>query len=212
MNTPNTVARCAALALAATAVGLSLTACGDISGTQTNSAPPASTATVKASQDATPAGAAQDSQDDSSSDSAGDDSGFDSDSDVFTVPLDKEASWKNGVTARLGGFSRGKVSEYAPDAGKAYLAFSITMFNGSKTSLDLSMVDLSCPDGADEVFDEDSGFNGEPDVHLLPGKSETWKTACVFPKSSTSVQLEIEPTDTTGDGLYSTAIFTGEVK
>ncbi|MGW4194600.1 hypothetical protein [Streptomyces sp. NPDC005004] len=183
-----------ALALAATAMGCSLCACSSIGGTQTDTTPPA--ATVSASQDTH---GAEDTQDDS-------------DSDTFTVALDKTATWKNGVKAHLSGFSRGTSGEYASPSGKPYLAFSVTMQNGSKSSLDLSMVSLSCPDGADEIFDSEAGLDGTPDTHLLPGKSQTWKEACAFPRTAKSVQIEIMPTDTSDSGWYRTAIFTGQVK
>ncbi|MEU6097652.1 hypothetical protein [Streptomyces sp. NPDC047079] len=183
--------------MAATAVGCCLCACSTIGGTQTDTAP--TTDTVSASQDTRSAGDAQDTQDDSGS-------------DTFTVALDKTATWNNGVKAHLSGFSRGTSGEYASPSGKAYLAFSVTMQNGSKSSIDLSMVSLSCPDGADEIFDTDAGFKGTPDTHLLPGKSQTWKAACAFPKAARNAQIEITPTDTSDSGSYRTAIFTGQVQ
>ncbi|GGZ67905.1 hypothetical protein GCM10010389_01380 [Streptomyces echinoruber] len=186
--------------MAATVVGCSLGACSTTGGTQTDTAPPA--ATVTASRDTRNAEDAQNTQDDSDS----------SDSDTFTVALDKTATWKNGVKAHLSGFSRGTSGEYASPSGKAYLAFSVTLQNGSKSAIDLSMVGLSCPDGAEEVFDTDAGFDGAPDTHLLPGKSQTWKAACVFPRTARNVQIEITPTDTSGSGWYRTAIFTGQVQ
>ncbi|UWE07567.1 hypothetical protein [Actinacidiphila bryophytorum] len=136
----------------------------------------------------------------------------DSDSSTLTVALDKTATWKNGVTARLNGFSRGTTSEFASPSHKAYLAFSITVKNGSASPLDLSLFNLSCPGGADEVFDEHAGFGGAPDAHVLPGKSQTWKEACVFAKTAKSVQIELTPMDTSDDGWYRTAIFTGTVR
>ncbi|MFF9092222.1 hypothetical protein ACF1AX_03825 [Streptomyces sp. NPDC014802] len=183
--------------MAATLVGCSLSACSGIGGSQTDTAPP--DATVSASQDTRSAGDAQDTQDDSAGDN-------------FTVALDKTATWNNGVKAHLSGFSRGTSGEYASPSGKAYLAFSVTVQNGSKSAIDLSMVSLSCPEGADQIFDMDAGFGGAPDTHLLPGKSQTWKAACAFPKTARSVQIEIAPTDTSGSGWYRTAIFTGQVQ
>ncbi|MEU6005062.1 hypothetical protein [Streptomyces sp. NPDC047453] len=194
---PLTCLRRTVLAVVAAAVGCSLCACSTIGGTQTDTAPPA--ATVSALQDTQSAEDAQDTQDDS-------------DSDTFTVALDKTATWNNGVKAHLSGFSRGTSGEYASPSGKAYLAFSVTMQNASKSSIDLSMVSLSCPDGDDEIFDTGAGFNGMPDAHLLPGKSQTWKAACVFPKAARSAQIEITPTDTSGSGWYRTAIFIGHVQ
>lgn len=185
------------LAAAAAVVGCSLCACSTTGGTQSDSAPPA--ATVSASQDTRSAEDAQDTQDDTGS-------------DTFTVALDGTATWNNGVKAHLSGFSRGTSGEYASPSGTAYLAFSVTMQNGSKSTIDLSMINLSCPDGAEEVFDMDAGFNGAPDTHLLPGKSQTWKVACVFPETARSAQIEITPTDTSGSGWYRTAIFTGQVQ
>ncbi|MEV7199547.1 hypothetical protein [Streptomyces griseoluteus] len=189
--------RRAVLAVAAAVVGCSLSACSNTGGHQTDTEPPA--ATVSASRDTQSAEDAQDTQDDSGS-------------DTFTVALDKTATWNNGVKAQLSGFGRGTSGEYASPSGKAYLAFSVTMQNGSKSSIDLSMVSLSCPDGAEEVFDTDAGFAGTPDTHLLPGKSQTWKAACVFPKTARNAQIEIMPTDTSGSGWYRTAIFTGQVQ
>ncbi|MEV7810293.1 hypothetical protein AB0P05_06090 [Streptomyces flaveolus] len=191
---PTTHMRKAVLAVVAMAVGCSLSACSSIGGPQTDTAPP--TATVSASQDTQ---SAQDTQDDS-------------DSDTITVALDKTVTWSNGVQAHLSGFSRGTSGEYAFPSGKAYLAFSVTMQNGSKSALDLSMVSLSCPNGADEISDTEAGLNGTPDTHLLPGKSQTWKEACVFAKTAKSAQIEITPADTSGSGWYRTAVFTGQVQ
>ncbi|MFF4312414.1 hypothetical protein [Streptomyces sp. NPDC001507] len=185
------------LAVAGAAVGCFLCACTGIGGTQTDTATPA--ATVSASRDTQSAEDGQNSQDDSGG-------------DTFTVALDKTATWNNGVKAHLSGFGRGTSGEYASPSGKAYLSFSVTLQNGSKSSIDLSMVSLSCPDGADEIFDTDAGFSGSPDTHVLPGKSGTWKAACVFPKTAKSAQIEIEPMDTSGSGWYRTAIFTGQVQ
>ncbi|MEW2515635.1 hypothetical protein [Streptomyces sp. NPDC046870] len=194
---PLTRPRRIVLAVAATLAGCSLSACSDIGGSQTDTATP--DATVSASQDTRSAGDAQDTQDDSAG-------------DTFTVALDKTATWNNGVKTHLSGFGRGTSGEYASPSGKAYLAFSVTVQNGSKSAIDLSMISLSCPDGADQIFDTDAGFAGTPDTHLLPGKSQTWKAACAFPKTARSVQIEITPTDTSGSGWYRTAIFTGQVQ
>lgn len=186
-----------AVALAAAAVGFSLAACEDISGTETDGPKPKSKA-----------GAHKDAGDDKSDDG----SGFESDSDAFTVALDKTASWKNGVKASLSGFGRGTSGEWAFPSGKPYLAFTVTVTNDSKNSLDLTLFDLTCPDGADQVFDSQRGFDGTPDTHVLPGKSQKWKTACVFPESAKNVQIELTPVDLTDSGWYRTAIFTGQVK
>ncbi|GAA3210453.1 hypothetical protein ACFQE4_28120 [Streptomyces thermocoprophilus] len=196
-------ARRTLFALAATAVGLSLTACSDIGGGETDNTP--KNATVSASQDSRAGDNAADSDDAAGSQ---DDAGGDS----FTVALDKTATWNNGVKARLGGFSRGTSGEWAAPSGTAYLAFSVTVENGSKNALDLNMISLSCPDGGEEIFDSEAGFGGTPDKHLLPGKSQTWKQACAFPKTAKDVQIEITPADTSATGWYRTAIFTGQVK
>lgn len=197
ITAPLTRPRRTVLVVAAMAVGCSLSACSTIGGAQTGTEPP--TATVSASQDTQSAQDSEDTQDDS-------------DSDTITVALDKTATWNNGVQAHLSHFSRGTSGEYAYPSGKAYLAFSVTVQNGSKSPLDLSTVSMSCPDGAEEIFDTDAGFKGTPDTHLLPGKSQTWKEACVFAKTAKSVQIEIMPIDTTGSGWYRTAIFTGRVQ
>lgn len=201
--TSSTRSRRTVLAVAATVVGLSLSACSGIDGSQTDAAPPENT--VSASQDTRNAEEAQDAQ-------GAEDAQDDSSSDIFTVALDKTAKWNDGLEARLSDFSRGTSGEYAGPSGEDYLAFSVTMRNGSEDATDLSMVMLSCPDGAEEVYDTDAGFGGTPDTHLLPGKSQTWEMACVFPKTAKSAQIEITPTDTSGSGWYRTAIFTGEVR
>ncbi|MFF9018734.1 DUF4352 domain-containing protein [Streptomyces eurythermus] len=194
---PPTRPRGIVLAVVATLAGCSLSACSGIGGNQTDTASP--DATVSASQDTRSTGDAQDTQDDSAGDN-------------FTVALDKTATWNNGVEAHLSGFGRGTSGEYASPSGKPYLAFSVTVRNGSKSAIDLSMVSLSCPDGADQIFDTDAGFGGTPDTHLLPGRSQTWKAACEFPKTAGSAQIEITPADTSGNGWYRTAIFTGQVQ
>ncbi|WP_437049029.1 hypothetical protein [Streptomyces sp. enrichment culture] len=191
---PSTRPRKAVLAVVATVAGCSLCACSATGGTEAGTAPPAGT--VSASQDTR---STEDAQDDS-------------DSDTLIVALDKTATWNNGVEAHLSGFGRGTSGEYASPSGEAYLAFSVTLRNGSKSAIDLSLVSLSCPDGAEEVFDTDAGFDGAPDTHLLPGKSQSWKAACVFPETARNAQIEITPADTSGSGWYRTAIFTGQVR
>ena len=186
------------LVVAAAAAGCVLSACSGVSGTETDSTPKG--ATVSASQD------------DQSAEEAAPDAVDDTEGDTFTVDLDKTATWNNGVEAHLGSFGRGTSGEYASPSGKAYLSFSVTVRNGSKSALDLSMISLSCPEGAEQVFDTDAGFGGAPDTHLLPGKSGTWKAACVFPKTAKDAQIEITPADTSDSGWYRTAIFTGQVK
>ncbi|MEV7447610.1 hypothetical protein [Streptomyces nigra] len=211
MNTPNIAAaprpsiattparwRKPLVAVAVAAAGCLLSACSGVSGTETDSTPKG--ATVSASQD------------DQSAEEAAPDSVDDSEGDTFTVDLDKTATWNNGVAAHLGSFGRGTSGEYASPSGKAYLSFSVTVRNGSKSALDLSMISLSCPEGAEQVYDTDAGFDGAPDTHLLPGKSGTWKAACVFPKTAKDAQIEITPADTSDSGWYRTAIFTGQVK
>ncbi|MFC9957426.1 hypothetical protein ACFVIB_08725 [Streptomyces nigra] len=211
MNTPNIAAaprpsiattparrRKPLVAVAVAAAGCLLSACSGVSGTETDSTPKG--ATVSASQD------------DHSAEEAAPDAVDDSEGDTFTVDLDKTATWNNGVKAHLGSFGRGTSGEYASPSGKAYLSFSVTVQNGSKSALDLSMISLSCPEGAEEVFDTDAGFDGAPDTHLLSGKSGTWKAACVFPKTAKDAQIEITPADTSGSGWYRTAIFTGQVR
>ncbi|MBQ0995039.1 hypothetical protein [Streptomyces sp. RK62] len=211
MNTPNIAAaprpsiattparrRKPLVAVAVAAAGCLLSACSGVSGTETDSTPKG--ATVSASQD------------DQSAEEAAPDDVDDTEGDTFTVDLDKTATWNNGVKAHLGSFGRGTSGEYASPSGKAYLSFSVTVRNGSKSALDLSMISLSCPEGAEQVYDTDAGFGGAPDTHLLPGKSGTWKAACVFPKTAKDAQIEITPADTSDSGWYRTAIFTGQVK
>lgn len=81
-----------------------------------------------------------------------------------------------------------------------------------RSPLNASLFQLSCPGGADEVFDTDSGFGSTPDAHVLWGKSQSWEEACVFAKTANSVQIESTPMDTSGDVWYRTAIFTGSVR
>ncbi|RMI89349.1 hypothetical protein BIU87_03670 [Streptomyces sp. ZS0098] len=195
---PATSLRRTVLAVAAAAIGCSLTACSASGDNKADNAVPA--ATVSASQDAPSADDAPDTLVD------------DSESDTMTVALDKTATWRNGVKAHLSGFARGTSGEFAFPSGEDYLAFSVTVQNDSKSTLDLSMLSLSCTDGAEEVFDTDSGFDGTPSTHLLPGKSQTWKVACVFPKSAKDAQIEVTPSDTSASGWYRTAIFTGQVQ
>ncbi|MEY7974819.1 hypothetical protein AB8O53_00440 [Streptomyces pilosus] len=197
LTAPLARSRRTVLAVAAAAVGCSLSACSTTGGNQTDTAPPA--ATVSASQDTRSAEDAQDTQDYSGG-------------DTFVVALDKTATWNNGVKAHLSDFGRGTSGEYASPSGEPYLAFAVTLQNGSKSTIDLVLVSLSCPDGAEEVFDTEAGFDGAPDTHLLPGKSQTWKAACVFPKTARSAQIEITPTDSSDSGWYRTAIFTGQVQ
>ncbi|WP_406362372.1 hypothetical protein [Streptomyces sp. NBC_01579] len=182
------------------ALGGSLTACNGAG--DTPRAPKQPNGTVSASKEA------------GTDDKGGDDSGSDETSDdtTLTVALDGTAKWRNGVKATLSGFSRGFSSDTAMPEHTAYLGFTVTIVNGWNKPIDLSMTQLSCPNGGDEIFDSEKGLNGLPDSHVLPGKSGTWKTACAFKKSDNKVQIEIEPYDADSLAGYRTAIFTGEVK
>ncbi|MEV7952971.1 hypothetical protein [Streptomyces sp. NPDC088141] len=182
------------------ALGVSLTACtgsGD-----TSPIPKQPHTTVSASKE-------------TSTDDKGDPGTEESSDDMtMTMPLalDGTAKWRNGVETNLSDFSRGFSTDCAMPDHAAYLGFTVTVGNGSKKPFDLSMTNLSCLDGGDEIFDSAKGLNGAPDSHVLPGKSGTWKTACAFNKSNNKVRIEVTPYDTDSLARYRTAIFTGEVK
>jgi predicted small lipoprotein YifL len=164
-----------------------LSACGGIGGTSVPSA--TVTAPTAASKSAT---------------AVADDS-------TILAALTGTVKWNNGVSMKLGGFQRGTSSAYASPSSTPYLGFTVTLANGSKSLLDTSMVSLTCPNGGSEVFDTDSGLGGAPGGHLLPGKTQTWKTACEFKVSAKDVQIEVTP-GTMDQSWYRTGIFTGTVK
>ncbi|MET7631822.1 hypothetical protein [Streptomyces sp. NPDC005499] len=190
----NTVISAAILA----ALGGSLTACNGPD--DTPRAPKQPNGTVSASKEA---------DDDKGGDSGSDET---SDDTTMTVALNGTAKWRNRVKAHLSGFTRGFSSDTAMPEHTAYLGFTVTIDNGWNKPVDLSMTELSCPNGGDEIFDSEKGLNGMPDSHVLPGKSGTWKAACAFKKSDKKVQIEVTPYDADSLAGYRTAIFTGEVK
>ncbi|MFE2538988.1 hypothetical protein [Actinacidiphila glaucinigra] len=188
--------RIAALALLA-AVGLPLTACASTEGSR-QQAPKHPDATVSASKEP-------------SADKSVD-AGDQEDDTTITVALDGTATWRNGVKAKLSGFSRGVSGPYAAQENTAYLRFKVTVVNGSKKPVDLSMITLSCPGGGEEIFDSENGLSGVPSNHVLAGESGSWTTACSFAKSEKRVQIEVTPFDEDGSSWYRTAIFRGTAK
>lgn len=133
--------------------------------------------------------------------------------DTLIVALDKPAKWRNGVTAALSKFSRGNSGDTAYPENTPYLKFTVTVTNGHKTPLDLSMITISCPEDGEEIFDSANGLDGTPSKHVLPGEKGTWTMACAFDAKQTDVQIEMTPFDSSDDDAwYRTAIFKGEVK
>ena len=194
MNTTRT--RLLALALTAAALGGLSTACANEGGS--TRAPKHPDATVSASKDAS----AGKSVDPSSEE----------DDSTITVALTGTAKWRDGVKASLSGFSRGVSSDTAYPSGEPYLRFKVTVDNGSREPLDLSMVNLVCPNGADQVSDYDQGLNGSANGHVIAGETRSWVTACSFPKAGKKVQIEVTPYTDDPDHYYRTAIFRGTVK
>lgn len=130
---------------------------------------------------------------------------------TMTVRLTEKAVWRNNVSMQLSNFRRGTSSSSAAPVNTAYLRFTITLTNKSDAVIDTGATDVTCPIGEGEVFDAEKGLNGSADGHLLPGKTTTWETACVFPKSATNAQIEATPYDDGPQG-YRTAIFIGKVR
>ncbi|MER5481549.1 hypothetical protein ABT026_31945 [Streptomyces sp. NPDC002734] len=112
------------------------------------------------------------------------------DDETIIVALDKPAEWRNGVSAKLSKFTRGKSGQWASPSNTQYLKFNVTVTNDSKKPLDLGMMVLVCPAGGDEIFDGENGLDGAPSSHVLPGEKGTWTAACAFgPKDNKSSHL-----------------------
>lgn len=96
-------------------------------------------------------------------------------------------------------------SSAAADEAAAYLAFDVTVVNGSDDVYETSMFGTSAQSGnteADEVFDTAQGFDGAPSTKLLPGREATFKIGYGVSTPS-DIVMEVSP------GFeYQAAIFT----
>uniref|UniRef100_A0AAU3HNK4 DUF4352 domain-containing protein n=1 Tax=Streptomyces sp. NBC_01393 TaxID=2903851 RepID=A0AAU3HNK4_9ACTN len=132
---------------------------------------------------------------------------------TFVVGLTDTAKWKSGVTAKLDGFARRRITEddvSMLDEGQPYLSFKITVTNGSKEPLGMDGFNMVCPAGSTEV--QMGAINGVPDNHLLVGDSVTWTAACTFEPTETKLQVELTPpTNRETWDVAGTAIFNGTV-
>lgn len=182
MNTRTTAAILTAICCA------TLAACGTNSPTNTGSAP---AATI------TPA-----TEDTATETATGDDS----------LTLTDTATYENKVDVSLSKFTRGKSGAYASPENTAYIKFTVTVVNGSKKTMDLSALSVTCSYGdagkeGEEIFDSEKGLNGTPDTHLRPGRTVKTVIACAQPAKETYTQIEVTP-----DWESDAAIFAGDVK
>jgi hypothetical protein len=140
---------------------------------------------------------------------AADDKGVDD----GTVGLTDKVTYENGVAVQLSGFERGTSSEYAAPSSTAYVKFTVNMVNGSKKTVNASMLAVQCQYGkapaheGEQVFDVDKGLDVPPTTHVTPGNSISFTMACAMPKDEQRLQVEVSP-----GFLSDTALFVGAVK
>ncbi|MFD8909929.1 hypothetical protein [Streptomyces sp. NPDC059575] len=131
----------------------------------------------------------------------------------FVVGLSGTAKWHEGLTARLSGFTRRRVTEDDTtmlDDGQPYLTFKVTVTNGTRQVLDMKQFNMVCPADSDQVLSD--SVDGAPGNHLLAGDTVTWTAGCTFEPKQTRLQLEFTPPldERTGETAQ-TAIFSGTV-
>ncbi|MFJ4790985.1 hypothetical protein [Streptomyces sp. NPDC088794] len=124
--------------------------------------------------------------------------------------LNDTAEYETGVEVTLSNFSRGVSSAYAAPENTPYVKFTVKVKNGSETTIDTSLLTVSCSYGEDgqsseSIFDE--GLDGGPDTKLLAGRSINVPWGCEMPKGASEIQIEVSP-----DMDSEAAIFTGKVK
>lgn len=99
-----------------------------------------------------------------------------------------------------------KPSQYAAcDKAKSYIAFTITLKNGTGKVFDPSLFHETVQSGqteGDSCFDSQQGLGGGPDTKLLAGRTVTWKVGfgIADPKD---IVMEVTPSFD-----YDSAIFT----
>lgn len=121
-------------------------------------------------------------------------------------------TYENGVELSLSDYKRGVSSAYGAPENTAYISFTMTVVNGSDSTLDLASSYYLCQYGdesqeGEEVFDSERGLDGTPSTHLRPGRTAKAKVACEFPKNEEYLQVEVGPSLD-----METAIFAGNVK
>lgn len=99
--------------------------------------------------------------------------------DAGPLKFGETFTYENGVSISVGAPTPFKPSEYAAVEGEAaaYLAFPITIVNGSTTNLDVAMWHgtlQSANTEAEKVYDSES-LGDEPSTTLLPGREATFK-------------------------------------
>ncbi|WP_405727516.1 hypothetical protein OG607_24850 [Streptomyces sp. NBC_01537] len=124
----------------------------------------------------------------------------------------RTTTYKTGVEVSLSEFTRGTSSASASPAKKPYIRFTLTILNGSKVTMDLNALTLTCSYGDDgtagaKIYDSEHGLNGTPTTQLQPGHTEKSAVACVQPKEETYTRIEVKP-----DSDSKAAIFTGTVE
>lgn len=143
---------------------------------------------------------------DSAEEPSGDDSGDDGQSNVAT--FGETYTWEDGISISVSAPESFTPSEYAVfDEAAAYLAFTITVVNGSDEAFSPSLVFPSLQSGnleAESVFDSENNLGGfAPSTDILPGREATWKVGFSV-SDPTDLVMEISP----GAFGYDSAYFT----
>lgn len=88
-------------------------------------------------------------------------------------------TWDDGLAVTVAAPVAFTPSEYAAtEDAAAYLAFQITVVNGSDVNVDLTLFTTTLQSGNTEgsmVFDSEQGFEGSPSTPLLPGREAVFK-------------------------------------
>lgn len=117
-------------------------------------------------------------------------------------------TWEDGIAVTIGAPTPFTPDEFAIElAGgesAAYLAFEVTVVNGSSANFDPSMFTTTLQSAnveAEEIFDSGNGFGGSPSTTLLPGREAKFKIGYGVTDPADLV-LEVSPSFEHEDAIF----------
>jgi len=125
---------------------------------------------------------------------------------ALVQPLAATGHYPDGVTVRLTGFGRGTSGETASPPDTAYVAFTVTVVNGSDGPVEAEWLTAECTAGgrpADRIFGGDFDLPGGV---MRPGDVYVLRAACAVPAGVHTLRVSVSP-DFGHDG----SLFSGNV-
>jgi hypothetical protein len=114
-----------------------------------------------------------------------------------TATFGKTYTWEDGIAVTVSAPEPFKRSEYAAggEDAAAYVAFTITVVNGTSAPFDVSMFTASAQSGnteAESVFDTENKLEGSPSTKLLAGREAKFRMGFGV-SDPADIVLEIAP-------------------